>query len=55
MTCEDEFVLYGENFYFILGRDHQKISYECCDYESVDDNSLSWLRLCQKKKKKKKK
>ena len=26
-----------------LKRDHQNFSYERCDYESVDECSLSWL------------
>ena len=37
-------------FYFHLGRDHQKISYERGDYESVDETSN--LRLSRKTTKK---
>ena len=32
---------FGQNFYFNLERDPQKISYEHRDYESVDEKSLS--------------
>ena len=39
MAWEDEFVLYSENF--LLEKDHQKLSYERHDYESVDDNNRS--------------
>ena len=31
-----------QNFEFRLRRDNQKIPYERCVYESVDDSSLSW-------------
>ena len=41
MKWEDEYVLNGKNFNFILRRDRQKIPHERRDYESVDDNSLS--------------
>ena len=51
MTWEDEFVLYGENI--LLRRDHKKISDECRDYESVNDNSHAFLHgLCPKIEKK---
>ena len=33
---------------FDLRRDHQKISYERRDYESVDEKSLSWA-ICSEK------
>ena len=42
MAWEDEFVLNGGNFNLILRKDLKK-SYESCDYESVDDTSLSYL------------
>ena len=32
---------FSKTFDFILRRDHQKISYERRDYESVDEKSLS--------------
>ena len=33
---------FSKNFDFNLRRDNQKISYERCDYESVDEKSLSY-------------
>ena len=41
MPLCDEFVTYGQNFDFEIRRDDQKISYDRCDYESVDEKSLS--------------
>ena len=37
----------SKNFDFNLRRDHQKISYERRDYESVDERA--YLRLCPEK------
>ena len=34
-------VVFDPNFNFLLKRDHQKISYERRDYESVHDESFS--------------
>ena len=36
----DEFVTYCQNFDFKIRMDHQKISYERRDYESVDEKRL---------------
>ena len=36
----DEFVTYCQNFDFKIRRDHQKISNERRDYESVEEKSL---------------
>ena len=41
MPLCDESVTYCQNFDFKIRRDHQKISYERRDYESVDEKSLS--------------
>ena len=41
MNKRDEFVTYCQNFDFKIGRDHEKISNERRDYESVDEKSLS--------------
>ena len=44
MNWENEIVLYGENFSFNFKKGISNIfSYECRDYESVDENSLSWV------------
>ena len=43
---------FSKTFYFNFRRDHQKISNERRDYESVDEKSLSWL--CPEKRQKKK-
>ena len=40
MLLCDEFVTCCQNFDFKIRWDHQKNSYERCDYESVDENSL---------------
>ena len=37
----NEFVQFGQNFYFKIRRDNGKIFYERRVYESVDDKSLS--------------
>ena len=39
----------AKNFDFNLRKDHNKISYERRDFESVDEKSLSILRLCHGK------
>ena len=39
-----------QNFDFNLRRDHEKNSYECRDYESVDENSLAMSRKTTKKR-----
>ena len=41
MHLFDEFVTYCKNFDFKIRRDHQKISDERHDYESVYEKSLS--------------
>ena len=41
LTWCDEFVTYCQNFDFKIRRVHQKTSYERCNYESVDEKSLS--------------
>ena len=41
MPFRDEFVTYCQNFDFKIRRDHENISYERHDYESVDEKSLS--------------
>ena len=41
MLLCDEFAMYCQNFDFKIRRDHQKISYERRNYESVDEKSLS--------------
>ena len=42
MASRDESVTYCQNFDFEITRDHQKkITYEHCDYESVDEKSLA--------------
>ena len=51
MPLCDEFVKYCKNFDFKIRRDHQKISYEHRDYESVDEKYLSQT-MCRKTKKK---
>ena len=52
MPLCDEFVTYSQNLDFKIRRDHQKISYERRDYESVDENR-AFLRLRAEKTKKK--
>ena len=39
MTNVNELDHFCQNFYFKIRRDHGKISYERCVYESVDDRS----------------
>ena len=42
----------AQNLDFNLRRDHQKISYERRDYDSVDEKNLSWAMSRKTKKKK---
>ena len=41
VTEKATFAIFDKKFNFLLRRDHQKISYECRVYESVEDKSLS--------------
>ena len=52
MPLCDEFVTYCQKFDFKNRRDHQKISYDLRDYESV--TKRAYLRLCAEKQKQKK-
>ena len=40
MTPSVEYSMFVQNFYFQIRRDHQKISYERCVYESTDIRNL---------------
>ena len=42
MPLCDEFVTNCQNFDFKIRRDHQENPYVYCDYESVDEKSLSY-------------
>ena len=44
---------FSQNFDFNFRRDHKEISYENCDYKSVDEKSLSLARLYPEKQRKK--